>query len=516
LLIKVPILPDRSIESINAFAQIGQSCAMVIPKVWRARRRGQSSRRPPNTGDKQLMTDRPSRFVPSDRRHSPLACLALGCCLLLSFYTAYSTASELRQSPIVKAVQRVRPAVVNIRGEKTVAAPVGQASTSEANRRVNGMGTGVLIDGRGYIITNFHVIDGVREIQVTQASGKRQTAKLVARDTETDLALIKIDPDDTLPIIPIGTSSDLMTGETVIAVGNAYGYEHTVTRGIVSALHRSVQVTDAQFYDDLIQTDASINPGNSGGPLLNIDGDVIGINVAVRAGAQGIGFAIPIDKVVAVAVGLLANCNADKTWIGMESSRSISLERRGMAIGAVEPKGPAAEAGLVAGDVITCVDDLTIERPLDFQRAMLDHKPGDTLRLTVHRSEAANSLKLKLTLGRPPEKPELENQPAWETLGVKLQTIPPDEFRKNRETRYRGGLTITAVRPNSPAASQGILPGDILVGMHIWETATIDNVAYILKRPDFAKLYPVKFFILRGDETLYGFFPATAAKTAQR
>ena len=467
----------------------------------------------PNTSDKQLMTDRPSRFAPSERRHSWPALIALGCCLFLS---ASAVASELRDSPIVKAVQRVRAAVVNIRGEKTIASPAGQTATPDTGRRVNGMGTGVLIDYRGYIVTNYHVVDGVHEIFVTLADGKRQVAKLVARDMETDLAVIKIDAQYPFPVVPIGTSSDLMPGETVIAVGNAYGYEHTVTRGIVSALHRAVQVSDAQFYDDLIQTDASINPGNSGGPLLNIDGDVIGINVAVRAGAQGIGFAIPIDKVASVAVGLLATCNANKAWIGMESSTDVSLRRHGMTVGAVEPKSPAAEAGLVAGDVVTAIDDFTIERPLDFQRAMLDRKAGDTLHLTVQRSESAKSLKLNLTLGEVPENQKVADQPAWDFLGVKLKAIPADEFRKEHQTRYRGGLAITAVRPNSPAANQGIVPGDILVGMHIWETATIDNVAYILKRPDFAKLNPVKFFILRGDETLFGVLPAVPAKTAQR
>ena len=148
------------------------------------------------------------------------------------------------------------------------------------------MGTGVMIDPRGYILTNYHVVDGVREILVTMADGKKYIASLVARDLETDLAVIKISPRTKLPVIPLGTSSDLMPGETVIAVGNAFGYEDTVTRGIVSALHRAVQVSDAQYYDDLIQTDAPINPGNSGGPLLNIDGEMIGINVAVRAGSR--------------------------------------------------------------------------------------------------------------------------------------------------------------------------------------------------------------------------------------
>ena len=409
----------------------------------------------------------------------------------------------------------MRDSVVNIRGEKTVAAAEGQTATPDATRRVNGMGTGVAIDARGYIVTNHHVVDGVRDIMVTTADGQRYTAKLVARDMETDLALIKIEPRGPLPIVPIGTSSDLMTGETVIAVGNAYGYEHTVTRGIVSALHRAVQVSDAQYYNDLIQTDASINPGNSGGPLLNIDGEMVGVNVAVRAGAQGIGFAIPIDKVLSVTVGLLATCNANKAWIGMESSTDSSPLRRGMAVGAVEPKSPAAEAGLKAGDVIVAIDDLAIERPLDFQRAMLDRKPGETLRVAVRRA-SADSVALKLKLGTVPESQRLASQPAWDALGVELKLIPTEEFRKSHQTRYRGGLGVTAVRPNSPASQQGIVPGDVLVGMHIWETASLENVAYILARPDFAKLNPVKFYILRGDETLYGYMPVSVAKTAQR
>ena len=134
---------------------------------------------------------------------------------------------------------------------------------------------------------------------------------------------------------------------------------------------------------------------------------------------------------------------------------------------------------------------------------MLDRKPGEKIRLAVRR--AGEPLTLSLTLGDVPEAVKPVAQPAWELLGVELKPIAPDEFRKNHQTRYRGGLKVTAVRPNSPAASQGIVPGDVLVGMHIWETVTLENVAYILKRPDFASLSPVKFFILRGDETLYGY-----------
>ena len=458
------------------------------------------------------MTDRPANSLSCRGSKGWLLVLALGCCLWPSVGVV---ASEQRETPIVKAVQHVRGAVVNIRGEKTVAAPApGQTPSPDASHRVNGMGTGVIIDPRGYIVTNHHVVDGVREILVTLAGGERYVAKLIARDLETDLAVIKIDARTRLPVIPLGTSSDLMPGETVIAVGNAYGYEHTVTRGIVSALHRAVQVSDAQFYDDLIQTDASINPGNSGGPLLNIDGDMIGINVAVRAGAQGIGFAIPVDRVAAVTVSLLATCNANKTWIGLTSPTGNGSRPSGMVVGGVEAKSPAADAGLAAGDVIVGIDDAEIARPLDFQRAMLDRTAGDVLRVKVRRSGSERTL--SLTLSGSSETRTLAAQPAWEVLGVELHPISSEEFRKNHSARYRGGLTVTAVRPNSPAADQGIAPGDVLVGMHIWETTTLDNVTYILKRPDFASLNPVKFFILRGDETLYGFLPLASTKTAQR
>jgi serine protease Do len=429
--------------------------------------------------------------------------------------TAIAAASELRETPIVKAIQKVRASVVNIRGEKTVTSP-GQTAGAESSHRVNGMGTGVVIDPRGYIVTNYHVVDGVRKILVTMADGRQQLAKLTARDTETDLAIIKIDPEKPLPVIPIGTSSDLMPGETVIAVGNAYGYEHTVTRGIVSALHRAVQVSDAQFYDDLIQTDASINPGNSGGPLLNIDGEMIGINVAVRAGAQGIGFAIPVDKVSSIAASLLASSNPNKTWSGVTSTKDSTPSTRGMVVEAVQGNSPAAQAGLTIGDVVTTIDDQEIRRALDFQRAMLDYRPGQKVRLAVRRGK--ETVTLNLALGNMPE-PALEtsiDQPAWEVFGIKLAAISADEFRKSHQTRYRGGLSITAVRPNSPAAGQGILPGDVLVGMHIWETVTLENVAYILKRSDVATLDSMKFYILRGDETLYGYLSIGPAKTAQR
>jgi serine protease Do len=383
----------------------------------------------------------------------------------------------------------------------------------DASRRVNGMGTGVIIDDRGYIVTNHHVVDGVREIHVTLEDGERFIARLVDRDPETDLAIIKIDSPKPLATIPIGTSSDLMPGESVVAVGNAYGYEHTVTWGIVSALHRAVQVSDAQYYDDLIQTDASINPGNSGGPLLNIDGEMIGINVAVRAGAQGIGFAIPVDKVLMVTAELLASYNTHRSWHGLVV-QAEPQGQQGLVVASVEPDSPAATAGLKPGDVLNRIGKQPLHRALDFQCAMLDRGAGEEVELVVKRGD--EPLNLKLTLNQPATTYTPSGDPLWDVLGLELKPISQTDFQRRFQTRYRGGLAILDVRPNSPAAAQGIHPGDVLVGMHIWETVSLENVAYIISRSDFATINPVKFFILRGNETLYGYLSVNTKGSVQR
>ena len=432
--------------------------------------------------------------------------IVLGCWAIAA---TVATASELRVSPIVKAVKAVSPSIVNIRGEKTLSV-VSQSGTADSARRVNGMGTGVVIDPRGYILTNYHVVDGVREIQVTLAGQSKHVAKLVARDMETDLALIKIDARERLPVITIGTSSDLMPGESVVAVGNAYGYEHTVTRGIVSALHRAVQVSDAQFYDDLIQTDASINPGNSGGPLLNIDGEMIGINVAVRAGAQGIGFAIPVDKVMTVATELIASGNNRRAAHGVTLAPMRS--EKAVKIAMVDVDSPAAEAGLEAGDALQSIGDIPIRRPLDFQRALLDRRPGELLKVTVARDGEKHTLSLTLSESQREAKSG-DHQAGWEALGLQLKPMPEDDFKQTYQTQYRGGLQVTAVRPDSPAAAQGIRRGDVLVGMHVWETISMDNVEYILSRTEFLESSPLKFYILRGSETLYGYIALGPQKT---
>ena len=363
-----------------------------------------------------------------------------------------------------------------------------------------------MIDPRGYIFTNYHVVDGVREIQVTLADEKRYIATLVAHDLETDLAIIKIDAAEPLPVMPIGTSSDLMTGESVIAVGNAYGYENTVTRGIISALHRAVQVSDAQFYDDLIQTDASINPGNSGGPLLNIDGEMIGINVAVRAGAKTSASPFPVDKAMAVA----ATCWRLQRRQGL--ARRGDGGRRDAAAAGHAGRPPSSKKarppkpGCSPATWSSAVDDV--------ECAATGLPAGDAgsqarrqVPLIVRRQAASRWRSAWSWRGACRSRRSRRPSPAWEVLGLELKPIPPTSSARNIRPVIAAVWWSPSVRPDSPAAEQGIRRGDVLVGMHIWETVSLDNVTYILKRPDFTTPHPVKFFILRGNETLYGYMP---------
>jgi serine protease Do len=402
---------------------------------------------------------------------------------------------ESRRSAIVLAIESQRDSVVNIHGQKVVA---GEDGTEGESRRVNGMGTGVVVDPRGYAVTNFHVVDGVKRIEVTLASGRTTSATLVSHDPRTDLAVIKIVTDEPLPVATIGTSSDLMVGETVLALGNAFGYEHTVTRGIVSSLHRNVEVSRTQRYEDLIQTDASINPGNSGGPLVNINGQVIGINVAVRAGAQGIGFAIPIDRVLDIVSRLLSVERIDQTWHGLvvraDGERRVLVE-------AVHRQSPAETAGVRAGDLITRIGDVSVSHQLDVERALIGRRVGESVPVTVVRAGAEEHISLPLAEVRRDAEP-LDDR-CWAELGLRFQPAVAARVQK-LQARYRGGLLVTSVREGGPAAEQGIREGDILVGLHVWETIAPDNVSYILDKAVDEHLNPIKFYVLRGRETLFG------------
>ncbi|HUQ72140.1 MAG TPA: trypsin-like peptidase domain-containing protein [Planctomycetaceae bacterium] len=438
---------------------------------------------------------RPSRLF-CFRGQALAACSAA---LLLCLSPAWAV-NNARRTAIVVAVEEAKQAVVNIHGRKSVRG--GEALAD--GKHVNGMGTGIILDPRGYIITNHHVIDGVANIQVTLSDTKSYPARIIAHDPKTDLAIVKIDTKDPLPVIRLGTSNDLMQGESVIAMGNAFGYEHTVTRGIISALHRSVQVSDEQKYHDLIQTDAPINPGNSGGPLMNIEGQTIGINVAVRVGAQGIGFAIPIDEAMEVAQRLLSVERLEGVSHGIAGVTTSTAEAATFTVRSIKADSPAAKAGLQEGDVITIIGERVVQRGIDFELGLLGRKRGEPVTVEVDRAGETKTLSLSLAEGKATTvvADDVSGR-VWTDLGLKLTAVNEAEFRA-LGTRYRGGLKITSVRQEGPAAQQGIRKGDVLVGMHIWETITMDNVTYILDRDDFTDFQPLKFFIVRGSETLYG------------
>ena len=300
--------------------------------------------------------------------------------LLVGLVSPPLLASPLRDTPIVKAVRQAAPSVVNIRGRKSVNTASGRIGGDPRAKEVDGMGTGIIIDSRGYILTNYHVVSGVNRINVTLKDKSTHIGSMVTFDRPTDLALIRIETPTPLPVIRFGTSSDLMPGETVIALGNAYGYEHSVTRGIISALHRNVRVSDTQSYEDLIQTDASINPGNSGGPLLNIDGDLIGINVAVRMGAQGIGFAMPINKAIDITSGMLRQLHRHLAPVGINAERvREGSENQVLQVTHVDPKGLGHSAGLRPQDYITTVNGKPAQTKLDVEFSLVHASDGDVL-----------------------------------------------------------------------------------------------------------------------------------------
>ena len=430
--------------------------------------------------------------------------LALALCPALLFTVGHRcVGSELRNTAIVRVVKNTRLSVVNIHGQKMVPTHRNDHSRTDNVRRVNGMGTGVVIDERGYIITNYHVVDGVRRIRVTLANGDTHVATLISHEPITDLAIIKISIPTKLPVINIGTSADLKEGEPAIAIGNAYGYEHTVTEGIISSLHRTVHVSDTQRYEDQIQTSASINPGNSGGPLMNIDGEMIGINVAVRAGAQSIAFAIPVDKAMAVAADLMSVRRIDRAWHGVVSKQASSTNDP-VVVESVEADSPAASGGLKPGDEITVVGNTKIERALDIERALLGRERDEEVEFKVQRGTKSVTLSIVLASVPSPRNPHSKiNKLAWDAIGLRLRPIPTNQFRAP-EPRYKGGLAITEVRPGSTASNQGIRRGDILLGVHRWETISMDNVSYILSIADLPVREPVKFWVLRGRQVFEG------------
>ena len=407
-----------------------------------------------------------------------------------------------RRDQVVDVYERLKPAVVNIHSERTVTAPGDDPFNRQPvqPQRVNGMGTGIVLDGRGYILTNFHVVDDVSSLRIRLYDGTGHTARVISTDKEADLALIKVEPARPLPVIGLGTSSDLMVGEPVIAIGNAFGYEHSVTDGRVSFKGRDVSLNKDMGYKGLIQTSAPINPGNSGGPLLNVLGEVVGVNVAIRAGAQNIGFALQIDSVIPRAADLISVRRRNGIRHGLvlrdaaTRDETESLAKRTVSVEQVEANSPAATAGFKIGDVLEQVDDITVITSIDFERGLIEKPAGQKIPVKVKRGGTATDLELVLQPG--PKVPLAAGDAVWKRLGVKVAPVGADAVAK-ANPQLRGGLQVVDVSAGGVAATAGIQKGDVLVGLHLWETLNLDNITFVLNHKDLGTFLPLKYFVAR-------------------
>jgi serine protease Do len=332
------------------------------------------------------------------------------------------------------------------------------------------LGSGFLISDDGYIITNDHVVGEAEKITVRLSDKEEYQAKVIGTDDKTDIALIKIEPRHRLPTVPLGRSTDLRVGDWVLAIGNPFGLEQTVTSGIVSAKGR---VIGAGPYDDFIQTDASINPGNSGGPLLNLKGEVVGINSAIfsRSGGNvGIGFAIPIDLAKPVVAQLKTTGKVTRGWLGVmiqdvtrELAPSFGLkEPTGALIADVTKGSPADKAGLERGDVITAFNDTPIEESHELPALVARAPVGEQVEVTVLRDGTEKSFTVKL--GELPDRQAKAEggEGSGESWGMIVADLSAEVARRLQLDREQPGVVVTDVEAGSPAALAGIRPGDVI------------------------------------------------------
>ncbi len=395
---------------------------------------------------------------------------------------AWGIASN-RESAVVKAVRKVSPAVVNISSEYAVRKRINPFSgfgmdeffdsffkdffdpNLKRETKRTSLGSGVIIDGkRGLIISNAHVIANTGIIKVVLQDEREYEAQIVGADPEFDLAVLQIKTDDRLPTINLGSSDDLMIGETVIAIGNPFGFSHTVTTGVVSALNRSIR-TEERVYNEFIQIDASINPGNSGGPLLNINGELIGINTAIYAKAQGIGFAIPISKAKKIISDLIEYGEVIQAWIGItvqnldkRLAHYMKLPvKKGIMVKAVESESPAQNAGIQEGDIILRIDNRKIVSSDDYQTAMRGFAAGDTLRLNVWR----NNRNLTVAVITKVFPMDLAEELAYKMLGVRVENLTPRN-RRRFGASASVGVVISDLLNESYLARIGVRPGDVI------------------------------------------------------
>jgi serine protease Do len=381
--------------------------------------------------------------------------------------SADPAAQRQRRTPVVQVVERVSPSVVNISAESIVreADPFFGGFFGSRQRRAQSLGSGFIVDPTGIVVTNAHVVQGASSITVTTLDGRELKAQVLGSDRDADLAVLKVEGRN-LPAVPLGSSADLMIGETVIAIGNPFGLSHSVTTGVISARGRTVPSEQGErVFTDFLQTDASINPGNSGGPLVNILGNVIGINTAIVSGANGIGFAIPADRARRVVNDLLRFGELRPLWTGLRlvtvdpelARRNDLTATRGAYVFKVYPGSPAAQAGLAEGDILTAIHGQPVLSREDVTTALYSQPEGTPLPLAVRRGN--RSLDITLRAIRPPR--DLGLRILAQGVGLEV-------------AEERGTLVVRRVTRNSAAARTGLEPGDVILGANGHEVTRLD------------------------------------------
>jgi Do/DeqQ family serine protease len=401
-----------------------------------------------------------------------------------------------RRNAVVDAIQKVAPAVVNISSEYQIRSRRNPFSGFgldpffdsffkdfydpglERSQKRTSLGSGVIIDGkRGFILTNAHVVTQSESISVALKDEREFQAQIVGVDPDSDLAVLKIANPEDLPAIDMGNSQNLMIGETVVAIGNPFGFSHTVTTGVISSLNRSVRTEDA-VYHDFIQTDASINPGNSGGPLLNIHGDLIGINTAIYAKAQGIGFAIPINKAKRIVSDLIQYGEVVLSWTGLflqnldkDLAHYLQVPQgKGVIVKDVEPDSPAVSAGIHKGDIILRLEKIPIRSVDDYQQALKKFAVDTTVKIDILRDNQQTSHVLTTSVF--PEDRALEL--ADRLLGIMVDNLSP-KIRRLYQISAKEGVVISKVAPQSYLADIGVQPGDIIRQLDDQTIASVED-----------------------------------------
>jgi serine protease Do len=420
----------------------------------------------------------------------------------------------MTQAPAwVEIAKTVKPAVVNVsvKGERKAEGPAEefmQRFGRSPKRQVRGLGSGFVINADGYVVTNNHVVDGATEIRVKFSDGRELLGKVVGRDDKTDLALVKVEATG-LPVIPVGDSSKLEVGEPVMAIGNPFGLEQTVTTGIVSATGRTI---GAGPYDDFIQTDASINPGNSGGPLVNAKGEVIGVNTMIASengGSVGIGFAIPTNLVKPVITQLAQNGHVVRGWLGVsiqpvtkDLATSFGLPNTtGALVGSVSDNSPASKAGLKSGDVITRYDGKAVERWSDLPRAVAETPLNRDVPIEVMRDGKKVALTAKIArLEEEDKRAEATTEQSATKLGLAGRSLTPQLARQLGVAETKG-VVVEQVEDGGRAANAGIVSGDVIVEVDRQPVAGVEALEQALKRH--AKNTPVLLLVHREGRALY-------------